>query len=1479
MKLIRKNLRGLAIIGGLIGSLNFVHAQIVTVGSFNGVAAPIQSAPPDSIVQVTAEAQGLPLLTPDQVPFCGTFWWVMPGGAAVPAPCPPLDLSAPIYQIADGQFLVDETGGQVEVVANTRTSSLQAASTVNAVTSALEAQATALVTLITQVQTTAANQQARATMQAMGMDVPFPGDGGTNSFTPDGASYIAPDYGTNVWIAQVAVSSGYLTGIGTNTLAAVQYEIQSRTNLLQSDWQSEGSILGSALTNWTPLSVAQIGRTNLFIRLKSWASSDASGLPDWWELEYFGTTGINPNAQDAAGDGWSNWQKFQMGLNPNVFYTPPAPQLAVSYGPNSVANASWLPAPGPVTGYTLERDYYDYSDFPFGGVYTQTFNLSSNTDSYADNLSGDNGIDPEGWGPSLFVSYTLTANYNGGNSPSSTVWLENSGSYIPLVSVYIIGSGSQETPYLVVPTLPPNTAALQLTRVDRGANAISGTFTVLVTAITNGLYPLPAAWEGSADSPENYFWWVQTISANGFTNNPTSIQSLGFTIAGYTWPPPFYDGRAQLKQNLIFLLRAANEHNSFQFTEIATDNSTTPFVNPTNYAYAGLYRSDNQNWGPNGYFDSSLPFEDNNQYRNFMLSLSPNQDIDGNGELTTGAGESLYYVLLLDPPTYQFQTPAAGVTNIPPLLATNVTQWLLAEPGANNPGAVGITINTSVSPNVYQMASSDKNIFGLQYLSTELAYGTGTGLGIITLSPNGSASPSATNSINIYSGTAQPQFQTREYDFWQRWEDDSLPGMPSFSPTNTSRFTIMSVGSDIWIAAYAKLAVTNGNSGVYGYLQQYFDQAYQIDTNGAVTANTTGILSPYGDFFATQPGPVALVTKPDLDTGARGTNIVYAIKLAVDLNHDGVMDLSFNGLDNTSPSIFYPFWVNNNYDRSTPDADDNTNYEDDVQIASNPGTSIAEPDCNYSNRLANGYSYRAIPTKRDLEDFTRLWVCGVTSNLLATMPIGSTVTLSWLHDVFHPLVGNPTIDLFAAADADGGIGYLTNETIAAEQTNIFQCPYIGRLGPGQSIQLNTIQFANSWAGNHFIWCGVAGGSGALTLTIEDANGNVLGQTSIYIQLVDIKQMYERWTVGDNPSVAPTSTPIPVTDGLPAGVSAFEYTTPTDTNTPYILFVHGWNMEPWEKDRFAETAFKRLYWQGYQGRFGEFRWPTSWGFTGDFSQLFNNQQEKDNFDNSEYTAWRSATGLLNKLNALNVEYPGHVYMLAHSMGNVVAGEALRLAGNNQVVNTYVASQAAVTAHTYDTNVANYSFTVTVGSSQFNFGPHTPNIYGSWFAGNNGGGAGKVVSFYNANDYALSQLHWQLDQLFKPDQIVATPTTLWTYGYSGSPNDPAPWNHFYKTNLLASASLVNFDIVNSLTNRYEVMAYAAQSYTTALGATPATLHLTGSIDLTRQNPQIWPPDLSPNPYGAHFWHSAEFRGDYSPMQGYWSELLGTEAFNLK
>jgi hypothetical protein len=372
-------------------------------------------------------------------------------------------------------------------------------------------------------------------------------------------------------------------------------------------------------------------------------------------------------------------------------------------------------------------------------------------------------------------------------------------------------------------------------------------------------------------------------------------------------------------------------------------------------------------------------------------------------------------------------------------------------------------------------------------------------------------------------------------------------------------------------------------------------------------------------------------------------------------------------------------------------------------------------------------------------------------------------------------------------------------------------------------------------------------------------------------------LYERWSVGDDPSIAPTNIA-----KISQNSSDTFYQFPTNVSIdPYILFVHGWNMEAWDKDRFAETAFKRLYWQGYQGRFGVFHWPTEHTFKG-LSSLATDPDEKDNFDRSEYQAWQSGTGLLNKLTDLNNQYPGHVYMLAHSMGNVTAGEALRLAGSHQVVNTYVASQAAISAHTYDPGVTNYSFSY----PPFSSAPTTPNIYAGWFATNYGGGAGRIVSFYNTNDFALKRSVWQLDQLFKPDKSVWMGGSRWDYGYLGSATDPEPWTNFFKQRA-PELETVHFDIYNVPTNRYEVMGLAAHSWTTALGATPprgtpgALSNITATVYLGRGTPRIWPPDAvhPATPYDEHFFHSGQFRGIYWQQQGYWSELLGPEAFRIQ
>jgi len=127
-------------------------------------------------------------------------------------------------------------------------------------------------------------------------------------------------------------------------------------------------------------------------------------------------------------------------------------------------------------------------------------------------------------------------------------------------------------------------------------------------------------------------------------------------------------------------------------------------------------------------------------------------------------------------------------------------------------------------------------------------------------------------------------------------------------------------------------------------------------------------------------------------------------------------------------------------------------------------------------------------------------------------------------------------------------------------------------------------------------------------------------------------------------------------------------------------------------------------------------------------------------------------------------------------------------------------------------------------------------------------------------------WGFDQILKPDG---------SYLYTGPLNDPSPWNKF---GLVFNDGATNmFDIVNSLDDRYEVMAYAAPSYSTALGATPGITTFDDRLDLTT----IWPTDSSGHSYGDHLWHSAQFRGDCWQEWNYWNTLLrsGSKGFNIQ
>ncbi len=54
--------------------------------------------------------------------------------------------------------------------------------------------------------------------------------------------------------------------------------------------------------------------------------SGGNGLPDLWEITYFGQTGVDHNV-DSDGDGITNLQEFQKGTDPSDYYNGVLPQL------------------------------------------------------------------------------------------------------------------------------------------------------------------------------------------------------------------------------------------------------------------------------------------------------------------------------------------------------------------------------------------------------------------------------------------------------------------------------------------------------------------------------------------------------------------------------------------------------------------------------------------------------------------------------------------------------------------------------------------------------------------------------------------------------------------------------------------------------------------------------------------------------------------------------------------------------------------------------------------------------------------------------------------------------------------------------------------------------------------------------------------------------------------------------------------------
>jgi hypothetical protein len=577
--------------------------------------------------------------------------------------------------------------------------------------------------------------------------------------------------------------------------------------------------------------------------------------------------------------------------------------------------------------------------------------------------------------------------------------------------------------------------------------------------------------------------------------------------------------------------------------------------------------------------------------------------------------------------------------------------------------------------------------------------------------------------------------------------------------------------------------------------------------------------------------------------------VFFTAGLAVDADRDGTINFPWeNDSDHTSKTKPFRFWINDDYDGIFSNAQE-----------------AEEDDLEATDAQSEDWRDNVIGVRRDLEDFARIHL--FVGGLQDAFKNGDlSLGLKWT-DTSDT---NPAIKLYRATDTDGGTGYLSTPTAANRQSfevAIVDARYPGYsggnfqsdhtlIGTGDFFVIPTEQAAVLSATNSkmtFIFEGCTAGHGQLKFVILKKDGTNYAEIGegpgVWMDLKEPKEFIQRWTCGDGDRTA-------VTDYTLDMSKSGSFAAPsTNEEKDLVLYVHGYNMQEFEKQRWIETTYKRLYWLGFKGRVGGFSWPCA--------------QSALPYDESELRAWQSGEQLrllldnsdANKLGLKQLGYRVHV--IAHSQGNVVIGEALRQAGvGSNLVWTYVASQAALPGHCYNPQAELFPF-------QSSMDDGTPNVYArywkpgspdrwpeNWPEGNPSyfaptymnGAAGKYVNFYNDVDYALTGTAidhgaWELTNKLKPDG-----TEYFSYNSTdGFQQRPG-----------GGATVFNLKFPD---DRFGIFAYGAEGRSLALGA-----RATGGVFTSELNLRA-----AFNFTDEHIYHSGQFRSFYAARVSYWTRLL--------
>ena len=543
--------------------------------------------------------------------------------------------------------------------------------------------------------------------------------------------------------------------------------------------------------------------------------------------------------------------------------------------------------------------------------------------------------------------------------------------------------------------------------------------------------------------------------------------------------------------------------------------------------------------------------------------------------------------------------------------------------------------------------------------------------------------------------------------------------------------------------------------------------------------------------FPIKPGRV-LNHKELADPGVNYSyvQIQYSVKiLDININCDNNQDGIITGgiEDSTSSAKPRRFWTN--YD------------QDDKEMEE--GEEAKNLDISDSQ----------ITTTRDLEDFDRLHL-GIDQSLIKELGLNLTIAFE---DTDTTL---PGIRIWKNADASGGKDYLSDQATANQQIAMWP---LGSVYGNRELKITPEFFAES-GGVNLIYESFSPGKAKLVVKVFNNAGDFIGTTgSLHMHLMHIREMYQRAkiqnTAWDIPAATTNDNPPPQTWSWDP--NGYNYIEDPDAKPVTVVFVHGWNMSYNASNKYGETTYKRLWHQGFKGKFYSFRWPT---FTGVHT-----------YNASEYRAWLCGPALASWVNQL--PNPTNRNLIAHSMGNVISGAALRY---NMKIERYALCNAAMSATSYDPRISAPTLSATPDTDSNSY---IREIYGLYdkFANSHITPNVKMINFGLPKDFALAT--WSIN-----NSVQKADTQL---GYQ----------YFDSGGLFQPRGLTHGDIRynRTVTSLSEAMGFVTQSRSRTAGAELATRgSISKHVDMNTE-------------FGFDTTHSAQFLLNYLSSQKFWSRIF--------